>query len=188
MPAKNTPPRTLPLRSFRRLAFLSFCVFTIIVGLTGFGVLEIDPWFSLGSGLAALLTMSFALAGWVTQEAIRLRRQLKYARDEPSQQLRHRVEAVNTAITEAADLMDELRRDVEAQQAAREALLAEAERQQRLLELNKDEAEKIRQILVGETKATIRAAWRRELAIFFAGVLISGALSIPIGIWVNSIS
>ncbi|MFI9841604.1 hypothetical protein ACIHFD_31535 [Nonomuraea sp. NPDC051941] len=110
------------------------------------------------------------------------------AKEDPAQVLRRRVQAVNQAFTEAVALMDLLRRDLDAQQAAREALLAEAERQQRLLELNEEEAEKIRQILIGETKASIRAGRRRELRFFLAGILLSAALSIPIGIWVNSIS
>ncbi|GAA3518703.1 hypothetical protein GCM10023075_81030 [Streptosporangium album] len=84
--------------------------------------------------------------------------------------------------------MDELRRDLEAQQAARETLLVEAEQQQRLLEINTEEAEKIRQILVGETKATIRAERRREWMFFLFGFLASAAASVPIGLWVNHIS
>ncbi|MEV4113707.1 hypothetical protein [Nonomuraea sp. NPDC049695] len=113
---------------------------------------------------------------------------IKEAAEVPGERLRRRLRAVNAAFSEAALVMDELQRDLEAQQATREALMREAERQQRLLEVNKDEAEKIRQILVGETKETIRAQRRRELAIFVAGILISAALSVPIGIWVNSIS
>ncbi|UBU16652.1 hypothetical protein [Nonomuraea gerenzanensis] len=113
---------------------------------------------------------------------------LSQAKEDPAEKLHRRVQAVNQAFAEAATLMDELQRDLEAQQATREALLAEAKHQQRLLELNKDEAENIRQILFGETKKTIRAERRRELVIFLAGVLLSAALSIPIGIWVNNIS
>ncbi|MEO3794647.1 hypothetical protein ABGB14_30925 [Nonomuraea sp. B10E15] len=113
---------------------------------------------------------------------------LAEAVEDPGERLTRRIQAVNASFTEAAALMVELQRDLEAQRATRDALLAEAEHQQRLLELNKDQAEDIRTILVGETKQTIRAARRREWAFFLSGLLLSAALSIPIGIWVNSIS
>ncbi|MBB4941233.1 uncharacterized membrane-anchored protein YhcB (DUF1043 family) [Streptosporangium album] len=115
-------------------------------------------------------------------------RRLAIAEEDPGQRLRHRIQSVNSAFAEATTLMDELRRDLEAQQAARETLLVEAEQQQRLLEINTEEAEKIRQILVGETKATIRAERRREWMFFLFGFLASAAASVPIGLWVNHIS
>lgn len=112
------------------------------------------------------------------------RKRVRAAEEDPSKRLRRRITRVNDAFTEAAQLMDELRRDLEAQQSAREALLAEAERQQQLLAVNKEEAEKIRQILTNETKDTIRAGRRRDWMFFALGV----AVSIPVGILVNHIS
>ncbi|MFJ2034323.1 hypothetical protein [Streptosporangium sp. NPDC087985] len=120
----------------------------------------------------------------VVQEMLADRARLQQAAEDPHERLYRRIQAVNKAFTEAAGLMDELRRDLEAQQATREALLVEAERQQRLLEINKDEAEKIRQILIGETKATIRAERRRQWMYIGIGAL----LSIPVGVFVNWIS
>lgn len=100
---------------------------------------------------------------------------------DPGERLQTRIEAVNEAFSEAATLMDELRRDVEAQQAVREALLVEAERQQKLLDIDREQAEKIRQILVGETEATIRAERRQQWMFFALGTL----MSIPIGVAIN---
>ncbi|MBF8192086.1 hypothetical protein ITP53_41690 [Nonomuraea sp. K274] len=77
--------------------------------------------------------------------------------------------------------MDDLRRDLEAQQVAREALITQAEEQQRLLEANEEQAERIRQILVGKTKATIRAERRQQWMFFALGM----AMSIPIGVVIN---
>ncbi|QYC42522.1 hypothetical protein Nocox_24595 [Nonomuraea coxensis DSM 45129] len=80
--------------------------------------------------------------------------------------------------------MDELERDIQAQQAASEALLTQAEEQESLLAINQEQAEKIRKIIVGETKATIRSERRQQWMFFAAGLL----LSIPIGVLVNLIS
>ncbi len=88
---------------------------------------------------------------------------------------------MNRAFTDVVRLMDDLRRDVEAQQAAREVLLTQAEEQQRLLSVNREQAEKIRQILVGETKATVRAERRQQWMFFALGVLVP----IPIGVLIN---
>ncbi|MEV7969024.1 hypothetical protein AB0O34_23980 [Sphaerisporangium sp. NPDC088356] len=106
------------------------------------------------------------------------------ALEDPGERLRSRVRRVNLALYEAVSLMDELQRDLRAQQAARDRLSSEAEEQARMLSLNREQAEAIRQVLVGETKATIRAEWRRELKFFAAGLL----LSVPIGVFVNLIS
>ncbi|MBG0833121.1 hypothetical protein HS041_36055 [Planomonospora sp. ID67723] len=111
----------------------------------------------------------------------RFERRLEQIEDPPRERLGRRIAAVNAAFTEAARLMDELQRDLAAQQAAREAIIAQAEEQQRLLEINQEQAEKIRHILVGETKATIRAE-RRQQWLFFA---LGAAMSVPIGVAIN---
>ncbi|MEU4702574.1 hypothetical protein [Nonomuraea dietziae] len=116
------------------------------------------------------------------------RQRLDQAAEDPGELLQRRVERVNTAFAEAAALMDELQRDVEAQQAAREALVTQAAEQQRLLEINEEQAEKIRHLLFSETKATIHAERRQQWTFFLLGYLASTATSIPIGIWINSIS
>ncbi|WP_182909344.1 hypothetical protein [Microbispora sp. H13382] len=106
---------------------------------------------------------------------------LDQAQPDPGQRLRNRIDGVNRAFTDVVRLMDDLRRDVEAQQAAREVLLTQAEEQQRLLSVNREQAEKIRQILVGETKATVRAERRQQWMFFALGVLVP----IPIGVLIN---
>ncbi len=112
---------------------------------------------------------------------IKTMREMGLSRDDPAGRLRYRVRRVNKAISEAAELMDELRRDLAAQQAAREKIIAEAEMQQQLLEVNKEEAKKVRQIIVGETKRSIRIQHYREWAFFLVGL----ALSVPLNILSN---
>lgn len=109
------------------------------------------------------------------------RRRIKEAREDPGEVLRRRIKRVNVAFTEATALMDDLQRDLAAQQAAREELLSQGEEQQRLLAVDQEQAEKIRHILVGETKATIRAE-RRQQWLFFA---LGATISIPIGVAIN---
>ncbi|PRX52981.1 hypothetical protein B0I32_12999 [Nonomuraea fuscirosea] len=60
-------------------------------------------------------------------------------------------------------------------------LLTRAKEQQRLLELNEQQAQRIQQILVGETKATIRAEGRKQWLFFALGV----AASVPVGVLIN---
>ncbi|GAA5046440.1 hypothetical protein HNP84_009722 [Thermocatellispora tengchongensis] len=128
--------------------------------------------------------LSYGLASSILEGSERLRQ----AEEDPVEVLRRRIRRVNRAFDEAATLMQELQRDFAAQEAARDALIAQAEEQRQVLSVSKEDAEKIRKILTGETKETIRAELRREWGFFLAGVLVSAALSIPIGIWVNSIS
>ncbi|MFD8529437.1 hypothetical protein ACFV0L_18655 [Streptosporangium canum] len=109
------------------------------------------------------------------------RARLAEAREDPRQSLDHRITEVNRAFAEAASLMGDLQRDLASQQAVREALVAQAEEQQRLLEINQDQAENIRHILVGETKATIRAERRTQWMFFGLGL----AASIPVGVAIN---
>ncbi|MEV0821927.1 hypothetical protein [Nonomuraea rubra] len=111
----------------------------------------------------------------------RRKRRLKQAAEDPRQRLHHRIAEVNAAFANAAALMDELQRDLAAQQATREALIAQTEEQQRLLEIDEGQAEKIRTILVGETKATIQAERRQQWMFFTFGVI----ASIPIGVAIN---
>ncbi|TMR91338.1 hypothetical protein [Nonomuraea basaltis] len=108
-------------------------------------------------------------------------RALSEAEEDPKEVLQRRVERVNQAVATAASEMQALQRDLEAQQAASAALIAQAEEQQRLLEINQEQAEKIRHILVGETKATIRAEGRKQWLFFGLGVL----ASIPVGVAIN---
>ncbi|MGV9309688.1 hypothetical protein [Nonomuraea sp. NPDC003727] len=123
--------------------------------------------------IAVLLV--FWWVNWVDE------RKTKEAAEDPGERLRRRIEAVNSAFAEAAALMEDLQRDLDVQQAIRDTLLADAEHQRKLLELNKEEAEKIRHILVGETEATIRAERRQQWIYIGIGALVS----IPIGVAIN---
>ncbi|GAA4573739.1 hypothetical protein GCM10023193_68220 [Planotetraspora kaengkrachanensis] len=134
------------------------------------------------AGSVLLITTQFL---WASR---RRRKALEQAGEDPGERLRRRVESVSAAFTEAVTLMDDLRRDVEAQQATRQALITEAERQQQLLAVNRGEAERIREILIGETKETLRAERRREWMFFVLGFAASAVVSVPIGILVNRIS
>ncbi|MEV0313547.1 hypothetical protein [Nonomuraea fuscirosea] len=130
--------------------------------------------------VAAALTAAAVLV-FVLAEGRQRTRAISDAEEDPKEVLRRRVERVNRAVAAAASEMQELQRDLEAQQAASAALLSQAEEQQRLLEINQEQAEKIRHILVGETKATLRAEGRKQWMFFGLGVLVS----IPIGVMIN---
>ncbi|MER5643368.1 hypothetical protein [Streptosporangium sp. NPDC002524] len=132
-----------------------------------------------GALLGAAAAFFIALA--IVRSERQARRRLNAVREDPGEGLRRRIERVNEAFIEAATLMADLQHDLAAQQAAREELIAKAEEQQRLLAIDQETAENIRQILVGETKATIRAEQRQQWKFFLLGALIS----IPIGIGIN---
>ncbi|WP_424533663.1 hypothetical protein ACOZ38_25340 [Sphaerisporangium viridialbum] len=118
------------------------------------------------------------------QQNRRGQRAIRAAKEDPATTLKRRIERVTLAFVEAAELMDELQRDLEAQQAVRQALIAKAEEQQQLLAVNEEQAEKIRQILVSETKSNLRAEQRREWMFAALGLV----MSIPIGILINLIT
>lgn len=139
-----------------------------------------DPglrWLLSGAGIFAS-TLGTVLA--IRAYRISRRRQQEAAED-PGERLQRRADAVNASFKEAISLMADLRRDLDAQQAARKKILNEAKAQQRLLSVNAEQAENIREILVGETKATISAE-RRTQWLFFA---LGAVVSIPIGVAIN---
>ncbi|MFI6813247.1 hypothetical protein ACIBG7_12585 [Nonomuraea sp. NPDC050328] len=106
------------------------------------------------------------------------------AAEDPGQKIQGRIQAVNDAFAETARLMSDLDREIRAQQAARLALIAEAEEQKNLLAINTDQAEGIRKIIIGQTDATVRTERRRQWMFFAFGLLVS----IPIGIGINLVS
>ncbi|MEU8198327.1 hypothetical protein AB0C10_31560 [Microbispora amethystogenes] len=166
-------------------AAIALTTATIIVLFDRIPLPDINPLSPLWMLTGALLSIPYVtlgILGWLRRG--RNRERLDAAADAPGKRLNDRIRAVNDAFTEAATLMNELQRDLKAQQIAREALLTEAERQQKLLEVDKEQAEKIREILIGETKATIRAERRQQLLFFALGL----AASVPIGVFVNWIS
>jgi hypothetical protein len=139
-----------------------------------------DPGIGWLLSAAGVFTSALGMTLAIRGARISRRRQREAAED-PGERLRRRVDAVNASFNEAVSLMAELRRDLNAQQAARRKLISQAKEQERLLSVNEEQAENIRQILVGETKATIRAERRQQWMFFALGV----AASIPIGIAIN---
>ncbi|MFG2076950.1 hypothetical protein [Nonomuraea maritima] len=158
-------------------------IFTSVAAAIGMGLLlqhvpavrpVLGRWVIIGVLVTSVIAACW-LAYWRHKKTIR---ELGFSPADQPARLRHQISRVNSAMTEAAELMDNLQRDLAAQQAARETLIAEAEHQQRLLEVNKVEAEKIRLIIVGETKRSLRTQRFREWGFFLAGL----ALAVPINI------
>ncbi|MFD0883373.1 hypothetical protein ACFQ08_02205 [Streptosporangium algeriense] len=139
-----------------------------------------DPGLGWLLSTAGIFTSVLGLALTIRASRISRKRQQE-AEEDPGERLHRRVEAVNVSFKEALSLMADLRRDLDAQQAARKQLITQAKEQQRLLSVNEKQAENIRQILAGETKAAIRTE-RRQQWMFFA---LGAAVSIPIGILIN---
>ncbi|WP_405085056.1 hypothetical protein [Microbispora sp. NBC_01389] len=164
------------------IALTTATALTLIDRIPAPEINPLSPLWILTGALLSIPYVALGILGWLGRG--RNRERLGAAADKPGKRLNDWIKAVNDAFTEAATLMHELQRDLRAQQAAREALLTEAERQQKLLEVDQEQAEKIREILVGETKATIRAERRQQLLFFALGL----AASVPIGVFVNWIS
>lgn len=104
---------------------------------------------------------------------------------DPGEQLRRRIKAVdeafkqaNVAFIEAGNLADELRRELAAQQAAHQQLTEEAERQRVLINMDRQEAEAVQALILGNTEADRRRQRIREWTFFLAGLL----LAIPLNI------
>ncbi|WP_113699172.1 hypothetical protein [Nonomuraea lactucae] len=144
-----------------------------------------DPWETIAYGLlgvGGLSAAGFAVWRESRKEAVeRYRAAIEEAKLDPRERVRMRAEKVRAAFDQAGHLMEELQRDIDAQQAVRDALLAQSEEQERLLEINAQHAEKIRQILLGATEKDASRAKRRDLILFGLGV----AVSIPIGVLIN---
>ncbi|GIH98103.1 hypothetical protein [Planobispora takensis] len=183
MDPKKLPPRTSLWTKIRVTILVVGGITILLLVLVNAAIYEDGGSLPPGQLVLTLLSLGIGvlIAEGMRREGRQRLAQVDKGTEDPRQALRYRIDAVNTAFTEAARLMDDLKRDLAAQQAAREALLAQAEEQERLLEFNQEQAEKIRQILVGETKATIRAERRQQWMFFALGVL----ASIPIGVAIN---
>ncbi|MFD1932224.1 hypothetical protein ACFSKW_12140 [Nonomuraea mangrovi] len=151
--------------------------FVFWLAVSGLGDKDPLSWALIGSTVVgAIYSMVLAF-----REHRDLQAALSEAEEDPKELLQRRIHRVNEAVALAASEMQALQRDLEAQQAASSALLAQAEEQQRLLEINQEQAERIRHILVGETKATIRDEGRKQWMFFALGIVVS----IPIGVAIN---
>lgn len=115
------------------------------------------------------------------QSRKRRRTAVEQAERSPAERLRELNAQVAASMQNTASLLERLSRELEDQKAAAEATIAEGEERARWLEINREEAEKVRQLIVGETKETLRAQRRRDWMLLGAGAL----LSIPIGVLIN---
>jgi t-SNARE complex subunit (syntaxin) len=135
-----------------------------------------SPWVVVIASAVSVLTMA--------AQVYTLRSLRRGAEEDPAEAIRRRVKRVNKAFVEATALMDDLQRLHAEQQQALKKTMAEVEEHQRYLEINPEQAEKVQQVL---TRGA-RAQQFREWAFFVAGIALSAALSIPVGVYVNSIS
>ncbi|MEV4067248.1 hypothetical protein [Nonomuraea dietziae] len=95
--------------------------------------------------------------------------------------MRERMDEVRKAIDRSGQVLHDLRLYMDEQKHAADVLLERAERQRRLLEVDKDQAQVIRQILIEESVQNMRTGRRREWMFFALGM----AASIPIGVLIN---
>jgi hypothetical protein len=84
----------------------------------------------------------------------------------------------NNAFAAATTLMEELRRELAAQEAAHRQLVAEAEHQRTLINMDRAEAEAVQAIILKHTKTDASRQRVREWTFFGAGLL----LAVPINI------
>ncbi|WP_378786554.1 hypothetical protein ACFMQL_20415 [Nonomuraea fastidiosa] len=155
-------------------AFLAAAALTLAMGLP-------SQTATLLTAGAVAATSAVSLYKQISKELDRHEAALKEAERPPAERLRELNDEVAASMANTADAMDRLVRELESQKAVAEATIAEGEERARWLEINKDEAEKMRQLLVGETKAALRAEGRKQWWFFALGLL----GSIPIGIMIN---
>ncbi|MGI5290894.1 hypothetical protein ACQEVF_47330 [Nonomuraea polychroma] len=84
----------------------------------------------------------------------------------------------NNAFAEATTLMEELRQELATQESAHRQLVAEAEHQRTLINMDRAEAEAVQAIILSHTKTDARRQRVREWSFFGAGLL----LAVPINI------
>lgn len=84
----------------------------------------------------------------------------------------------NNAFAEATTLMEELRQELATQEAAHRQLVAEAEHQRTLINMDRAEAEAVQAIILSHTQTDARRQRVREWTFFGAGLL----LAVPINI------
>ncbi|MDP4505084.1 hypothetical protein [Nonomuraea turcica] len=84
----------------------------------------------------------------------------------------------NNAFADATTLMEELRQELATQEAAHRQLVAEAEHQRTLINMDRAEAEAVQAIILSHTQTDARRQRVREWSFFGAGLL----LAVPINI------
>ncbi|NUT39871.1 MAG: hypothetical protein HOV86_07740 [Thermoactinospora sp.] len=128
-----------------------------------------------GAGVMALVVIARILR-WK-----RKARRLLGAQEDLQWAMRERMNEVRKAIDRSSEVLHDLRLYMDEQQHAADVLLKRAERQRRLLEVDEDQAQAIRQILIEESVQNVRSGRRREWMFFVLGM----AASIPIGVMIN---
>jgi hypothetical protein len=91
---------------------------------------------------------------------------------DPITRLRSRALAVEHALGEAERVMAELGKEMAAQRKAFERSVSEAEAQQKLLEVNREQAELIRTLLFEDGRRTARQAFYQNFGFFFLGLIL----------------
>ncbi|GAA1628265.1 hypothetical protein GCM10009733_026260 [Nonomuraea maheshkhaliensis] len=137
-------------------------------------------WVEQASWVAGIISLPLSVIFLV--QALRMSRQrLEESQEDPSEALEDRIRRATESFAETGRLLAELQNTFSVQQAALKKVTEEAEEQALLRDMDPETAEKMRRIIVGETKATLRAERRTQRLYFAGGVL----LSIPIGALIN---
>ncbi|WP_043636791.1 hypothetical protein [Nonomuraea candida] len=174
-------------RDVIRESFDEGSIFTMTVylsvGISTAVLIELfDRYFADSGGWLAVGLAAFGLvAARVRRAWIDQREKKEQSLVDPHERLGTRIDAVNKAFADAATLMEELQRHLAAQEAARRRLVAEAEHQQQLIGMDREEAEAVRRLILGETRADIARQRRDQWLFFVLGV----AVSIPVGVAIN---
>jgi hypothetical protein len=136
-----------------------------------------------------LLLVTAVATGVGAVLAARLGRKLDAAprvgSEEPVSSLPDRIEHLRQNLSQSSSLIDEINAELQVQVTALDRIRAEAEENQRLAALHKDEAEAVRQLIATTiehsqgraTKLSKRSQW-----LFFLAGLLS---SVPLGVGVN---
>ncbi|MFI6485185.1 hypothetical protein ACIBH1_45255 [Nonomuraea sp. NPDC050663] len=187
MPTPQPPPPPLKF-TLRSLAGIGAGMLLAIPVLFALGLLiTVTPDWVEWATLAAIVVGGLTL---IIRDNYRSQRSayedaVKVLAGVPGVRLRDLSSKITTSLQQTAELMDELTRELHAQQVANEELARRSAEQQRMLEVNQEQAEKIQALMAGAAQTVIDAnvaAGKRQQWTFFAfGVLVS----IPIGVAIN---
>ncbi|MFG3438355.1 hypothetical protein ACGF0J_14020 [Nonomuraea sp. NPDC047897] len=100
---------------------------------------------------------------------------------DPRERLRKHIDALNAAFAQSMIAMEDLKRDIEVQQAIRDDLIAQAEEHRETLAVEPEHAERTRRVYVRAARDALRAERGQQWMFFALGALIS----IPIGVAIN---
>ncbi|MEU6743743.1 hypothetical protein [Streptosporangium sandarakinum] len=169
--------------SLFRMAMRSIGWFCVLLGLTA-GAID-----GFGNGTYLLIASGGCLWLALIVDRVAAAGEYYYRMVKPSPtdmvgQIKLRMNRVDGAFDEAVSLMADLQRELQAAEAARRQVMADAKRQQELAKVDEATAKLIQEILLADAKKAARVQRKQQLLYFAAGVLVS----IPVGIMVNLIS